>query len=118
MTVPTKMPPIQYSTMRHHIYANLPLLILNSFLIPLYKVTHMIVTEKSNKVRESLRMCGLGQTAYWLSWFVYFTWVNTLVCLVLFTGLMGFVFDRTSGFIFFVFIWIYGECLFGFVMIT
>lgn len=89
-----------------------------SSMMHIYKTVHMIVTEKASKVRESLKMVGMGEGAFWLSWLAYYTWVNTLLTFVMLLGLQGFVFERSSGLITFLFIWIYGQSLFGIVMIS
>jgi ATP-binding cassette subfamily A (ABC1) protein 5 len=44
-----------------------------------YRTSYRIVAEKENKVKESMRMMGLRDTAYWLSWFSYYTLLNTTI---------------------------------------
>jgi ATP-binding cassette subfamily A (ABC1) protein 5 len=46
---------------------------------PVYRTSYRIVAEKENKVKESMRMMGLRDTAYWLSWFSYYTLLNTTI---------------------------------------
>lgn len=89
-----------------------------SFLVPLYKCVHMVVAEKDSKMRESLRMVGMSESSFWLSWLAYFTWVNTLVSLSMVTGLYMLVFDRSDYTVTFAFVWTYGQSLFGFVIIA
>ena len=79
-----------------------------SFLVPLYKTIHIMVSEKDSKIRESLKMVGMNDLAFWLSWLAYYTWVNTLVCLSMWIGLMTLVFDRSEGMVTLLFIWLYG----------
>ena len=118
MTVPTKKPEVKFTSFEAHLYVNFPYLMIVTFLIPLYKTIHMIVTEKSTKVRESLKMVGMGETAFWCSWLAYYTLINTMLSLSMWSGLMMFVLEKSNGLITFGFIWIYGQSLFGIVMIA
>jgi hypothetical protein len=37
-----------------------------------------IVKEKEYRAKESMRMMGLSDVPYWLSWWVYYTLINTV----------------------------------------
>jgi hypothetical protein len=118
MTVPSKVPPLMLDGFRHLLRLNLPYIMIIGYLIPLFKTIHMIVSEKSSRVKESLRMMGMSDLPYWLSWYTHYTMINTLVSLVVSIGLMGLVFENSSGFVTFMFAWIYGQSLFGIVIIS
>lgn len=109
---------MQLSSFEGHLYMNFPYLMIASSLIPLYKTVHMLVSEKASKVRESLRMVGMSESVYWLSWLAYYTWANTFVSTGLWLGLMTLVFERSNALITWLFIWTYGQSLFGVVMIA
>jgi len=48
-------------------------------MLPVYNVTFQIVKEKESKTKESMRMMGMTDTSYWLSWFAYYTLINTII---------------------------------------
>jgi hypothetical protein len=43
------------------------------FVPVLYNTVYRIVKEKESKTRESMKMMGLTDTSYWMSWFVFYT---------------------------------------------
>ncbi len=45
----------------------------------LYRTVYRIVFEKVTKAKESMRMMGMGDTAYWASWLCYYTIVNIII---------------------------------------
>ena len=83
----------------------------------LYRVVYRIVNEKVTRAKESMRMMGLGDFAYWSSWLAYFTIINTAITIIVWLILMINVYQRKSGFLLFVMIWLYGQSLFGLVII-
>ena len=60
----------------------LPFFLLLVYMLPVYNVTFQIVKEKESKTKESMRMMGMTDTSYWLSWFAYYTLINTIISLV------------------------------------
>lgn len=85
---------------------------------PLYRTSYRIVAEKESKVKESMRMMGLKDFPYWASWFTYFTIVNTVISLVTWSMLVTAIMPKTSGWISFLIIWLFGQSLFGILIIT
>lgn len=47
-----------------------------TFLIPLYYIVSKLAEEKENKSREGMKMMGLKDTSYFLSWLVFYTMIN------------------------------------------
>jgi hypothetical protein len=45
-------------------------------------MVYRIVYEKVTRAKESMRMMGLGDFAYWFSWLAYYTIVNTVLVLI------------------------------------
>jgi ATP-binding cassette subfamily A (ABC1) protein 3 len=85
------------------------------FIVPLYRITYRVVAEKETKARESMKMMGLTDSSYWLSWVSYYALVVTmisLICVIMLGSLL-----RTSGLVIFIIIWIYGMSLFGYALI-
>lgn len=74
----------------------------------LYRMVYRIVYEKTTKVKESLRMMGMTDTPYWLSWFVYYTIANTVLVTLVWLILNINVFQRKSAFVLYMCLWLYG----------
>mmetsp|Transcript_117056 Transcript_117056/g.162749 ORF Transcript_117056/g.162749 Transcript_117056/m.162749 type:complete len:103 (-) Transcript_117056:142-450(-) len=78
------------------------------YIPPVYRTTYRIVEEKETKVRETMKIMGLNYSAYWLSWFCYYTLVNT----VLSTLTIGVMYINAVNFsepiLLWLMIWIYG----------
>jgi hypothetical protein len=80
-------------------------------------MVYRIVYEKVTRAKESMRMMGLGDFAYWFSWLAYYTIVNTVLVLICWAILLVNVYQRKSAFLLFVLMWLYGQSLFGLIMI-
>jgi uncharacterized membrane protein YdcZ (DUF606 family) len=65
-----------------------------------------------------MRMMGMTDFAYWFSWILYYTIVNTVLATLVFSVLMMNVMDRGSAKYIYLFVWLYGESLFGLLVIT
>lgn len=84
----------------------------------MYRTAYRIVAEKESKVKESMRMMGLRDTAYWLSWLSYYTIINSLISFFTWLILFESVTSKTSGWILFLVVWLFGQSLFGLLIIT
>ena len=80
---------------------------------PLYRLIHNVVNEKEQKVRELMRMMGLTDFPYWMSWFLYYTIIMTFLCIIM-TCILIKVFDATNKLVVFIHIWMFGMSLFSF----
>lgn len=91
----------------------LPFFMLLIYILPMYRLISNIVSEKETKARESMKMMGLNDFSYWLSWWVYYfiivSIISGLVVLVLSFNVLKY---SNKGLIFLL-IWIYGLSLFG-----
>jgi hypothetical protein len=120
--ISTMIVPLQTLPAKNDLFAQVlqtlfPLFMILMYVPLLYRVVYRIVNEKVTRAKESMRMMGLGDFAYWSSWLAYFTIVNTVISLVVWLILMINVYQRKSGFLLFVMIWLYGQSLFGLVVI-
>ena len=68
----------------------------------------MLVKEKESRIKESMRMMGMTDTAYWLSWFVYYTMINTAISTLAWLILLYNVINFSSPFLVWLFFWLYG----------
>jgi len=85
------------------------------YIVPLYRITYRIVNEKETRARESMKMMGLTDTSYWLSWTAYFGIIVTIISTIITVLLSGLI--KSSGSLMFVVIWLYGMSLFGYALI-
>ena len=74
----------------------------------LYRMVYRVVYEKTNRVKESLRMVGMTDLPYWTSWLLYYTATNTLLVVLVWSILMINVFSRNSALVLFLILWLYG----------
>ena len=82
--------------------------------IPLvYNIVFRIVKEKESGVKETMRMMGMIDAPYWISWWLHFTIINTLVSLASWGMLMLNVNNYSNPVYLFLFFWMYGEAIFG-----
>mmetsp|Transcript_37189 Transcript_37189/g.45413 ORF Transcript_37189/g.45413 Transcript_37189/m.45413 type:complete len:182 (+) Transcript_37189:883-1428(+) len=94
----------------------LPLVMVVIFLLPIYKLTSSIVGERLNKTKDVARSMGISESAYWLSWFLYYTLGMTLVTLVMAALLTFLVFKYSEFQLVFVVLWLYGLSLFAYIV--
>ena len=94
------------------IRGTLPFFLLISFVIPVCRMISLIVSEKEYKMKETMMIMGLSNSAYWLSWLTYYFIVYTVIAIfgTLITGPE--VFKYSSVFYIFLMFWLYGlSCL-------
>jgi len=91
----------------------LPLFLLLAYMVPVYNMVGLIVQEKDSKAKESMRMMGITDLPYWLSWFVYYTIINTLISTFAFAILSINVFTNSSYGYVWLYLWLYGMAIFG-----
>ena len=84
----------------------------------LYRTTYRIVQEKSSKAKESMRMMGMTDFPYWLSWYVYYTIVNLAISSLSWLVLNFYVFTKSSGILLFIMFFLFGQSLFSLIMVT
>ena len=82
--------------------------ILLMYIPVLYRMVYRVVYEKTNRVKESLRMVGMTDLPYWTSWWLYYTATNTLLVVLVWAILMINVFNRASALTLFMILWLYG----------
>jgi len=86
------------------------------YILPIYRCLDRIVSEKGSRIRESMRMMGLSDTAFWLTWFTYYIIVTTIITLLV-CIILSFRALKYSNFgVIFIFFWLYGFSLFGFIV--
>ena len=91
----------------------MPLFLLLAYIPPVYNMTFKIVREKESRAKETMRIMGLTDLPYWMSWFVFYTFINTLMSTVAWGVLIIKVVQYSSYFYTWFFIWLYGQAVFG-----
>jgi len=77
----------------------------------------MIVKEKESRCKESMRMMGMNDFSYWLSWFVYYTILNTVIATVAWAVLLINVIKQGNIWFIYAYFWMFGEAVFGQIMV-
>jgi hypothetical protein len=94
----------------------LPFVMLLVYILPVGKMIERVVSEKESRARESMKIMGMSDAAYWLSWFLYYTIQVTIISLLGMLILMFYVFPNSDFDMIFLYFWIYGMSLFGFIV--
>jgi len=90
------------------------LMLVVAFIIPLFRMISNIVQDKELKTREGMKMMGLKDSAYWLSFFVYYLLIFAVIAASL-TAIVVYTINTNSGLaIYFVFYLLYGMATFSF----
>ena len=118
MTIPQESPVAEFDLYALLIAEVLPIFLLAVFVVPLFRTEYRIVSEKETKVRESMRMMGMKDISYWMSWFTYYTIINILLSLVVFLMLyLSESLQYSDPVILFLVPLLFGESIFGLLLI-
>ena len=91
----------------------LPLFLLLAFIPPVYNMTFKIVREKETRAKETMRIMGMTDLPYLLSWFFFFTCINLLVSTLAWFTLLFKVINYSQPMYLWIFFFIYGQAVFG-----
>ena len=87
-------------------------------LVPVCRMISKVVTEKESKVRESMKMMGLLDLPYWLSWFIMYTLIYGVIAIGC-TIVSFLIFEYSNKFVIFLIFFLYGQsCLAFSVLIS
>ena len=86
------------------------------YIMPILRMIMRIVSEKNTKIREVMRMMGLSDTTYWLSWFFFYAIIVTIISLVSTILICSKVFPNSNWGLIFLFFWLFGISLFGYIV--
>ena len=86
----------------------MPLFLLLAYIPPVYNMTFKIVREKESRIKETMRIMGMTDLPYWMSWFVFYTLVNTIVTTLSWGILCVNVITYSKPFYIWIFFWLYG----------
>ena len=94
----------------------LPSFMIVIFLLPIYRMLSLIVSDRLHKTKDMSRSMGITESSYWLSWFWYYLIGNTLVTLSLSAMLTYGVFRYAELGPIIAILWVYGMSLFGYIV--
>lgn len=86
----------------------LPLFLLLAYIPPVYNMTFKIVREKETRAKETMRIMGMTDLPYWMSWFIFFTCINTILTTLSWGILLIKVVNYSQPMYLWIFFWLYG----------
>jgi len=90
-----------------------PFLVILMFIPPVYNMISLLVREKETRIKESMRMMGMGSAAYWLSWYVYYTLVSSLIVVLAWGILMYNCIVHSSPALVLFFLFLFAQSVLG-----
>ena len=93
--------------------STLPFFLLLIFVPPVYNTVFMMVKEKESRIKESMRMMGMMDSAYWLSWYVYYSCISTAIVFLSWLVLCINCIEYSSKFLILIFMLFYAQAVFG-----
>lgn len=81
-----------------------------------FRTTFLILNEKTSRIKEVMRMMGMNDGAYWLSWLFYHTIINTFITAIVAFIFTNYIFLNSDPWLITLFIWVFGESLFGWIL--
>ena len=84
----------------------------------LYRTVYKLVYERHSRAKEAMRIMGMGDFAYWLSWFIHYSVVNAVLSLAVWSLMLINLVSLDSSPFMLLIVWLYGQSLFGMVMLT
>ena len=110
--------PLQTDTSVYDPFTNalgilMPLFLLLAYIPTVYNMVFKIVREKESRAKETMRIMGMTDLPYWMSWFVFYTFINTIMSTLAWGILIIKVVKYSSLFYTWFFIWLYGQAIFG-----
>lgn len=95
-----------------------PIMIVVVYALPMVYIIQRAVEEKASKTRESMRMMGMRDLPYWLSWFTMFTGQITVISAILTLGSVFTLLSGSNFIIVFLIFFLYGLSIFGFTVLV
>lgn len=94
-----------------------PFFLILMFMGPVYTTVYNLVREKEQRSKESMRMMGMTDVSYWLSWFAFYSLQATIISLIGWICLCINVINSGGAGYIFVYIWLFGISIFGQVVL-
>jgi hypothetical protein len=115
--LPMKTPYYTKDEFLNTLAGSLAFFFLLTFFTPMYRMISFVIEEKSSRAREGMKIMGLTDLPYWLSWFLYYFLVSTIISVVGAGILKINIFVYTPYWMLLAFLWLYGMALFSLSML-
>jgi ATP-binding cassette subfamily A (ABC1) protein 3 len=66
-----------------------------------------LLVEKEKKIREGMKMMGMKNTSFYISWILYYLIIYTFISLLVSAVLKGAIFNNTDYFVLFIWHWLF-----------
>ena len=76
-------------------------------------MTFKIVREKETRAKETMRIMGMTDLPYWLSWYFCYTCINFVVTTFAWSILLFKVLNYSQPMYIWIFFFLYGQAVFG-----
>jgi hypothetical protein len=86
--------------------------------MPLLVLTYLISEEKEKKLKHMMKMMGLKESTYVISWFILYTIISTIISIVAIILLSINVLKHSSAGIIFLFLFEFGLSQFGLMIMA
>lgn len=96
----------------------IPFVMVLIYVLPIKRILTRIVSEKGSGAKELMKVMGMSETSYWLSWFIYYFAVSLIISIVSTLILSINVFPHSNKFLIFLYFFLYGLSLFGYIVLT
>ena len=113
MTIPLPSESVTVDSFASVLAQLFPFLVLVMYIPPVYNTVYLIVSEKESRIKESMRMMGMSDVPYWLSWFVWFVFINTILSTTAWFIIIWNVISYSNIFLVWLYLWLYGIAVFG-----
>ncbi len=84
------------------------LFFLFAFMYPAFVLIRSIVAEKETRVREGMRMMGMGEISLFAAWYITYIIIFTFVAILVVIVTGSNIFGRSDGFLMFLVFWLFG----------
>ena len=86
------------------------------YILPVSRVIARIISEKDTRIREYMKVMGLSDLCYWLSWFTYYISISTTISIANTIIICSKILPNSNPFLIFLYLWLYGFSLFGYIV--
>eukprot|EP01022_Parablepharisma_sp_SALTPOND_P008914 TRINITY_DN1372_c0_g1_i1.p1 TRINITY_DN1372_c0_g1~~TRINITY_DN1372_c0_g1_i1.p1 ORF type:complete len:1416 (+),score=145.61 TRINITY_DN1372_c0_g1_i1:2023-6270(+) len=114
--VPMKTPAYTQDTFLLSTIEFMPLLFILSYIAPVFRVIALVVAEKESKAKEGMKMMGLKDSAYWLSWHIQYLLIHLVIALATAGVANAWVFINSSYGLVFLLLFLYGLSVYAFAL--
>lgn len=87
-----------------------PILVL-PMILSFLRLTSSLLTEKEKKIREGMKIMGMKNTSFYLSWIITYLIILTVISLLVALGLKIAIFKKSGYFFLFIWFWLFAISL-------